>query len=1018
MAKKGLMRPLTLLRRFFSAVISALTGGKRWWSRTSERPFDDPVDTKTASRSEADVGESRSEEAASGREESGTVAAPARPNGGCEREETFLPGGGVAGIATDTVGSRFTTGAGSAQPKAAGPPPETTAPPVVLKDQSDHALGPRRASPDPTRATEVDAPTAAEVSETDSPLPGTIALRTPEFPKDGVHPSPDAGPTDLTQSVGEVVPAESLIDSTGNPRPEAPNAIEIDESPASTSALEPQAVVDDAVVALPSSTKEPGKDEAAVTGVRTADSSTLRNAGSLPISETMATINESDAAGTLALQEMDAEAETPSDDSEFDDAETEQPRSRRTTSQRRASTSDRRPEPSTEYTSLAFPPPSDDYRMWNRAIAEHLLLKKGAAGGDLYLTITPRILARAWAEVQGVTPNAEEAQEQFTGAVSQLYRARVLTSMGRLRALRRTGDDGLPECIAFLALTVLAAYRMHGDEQATGLAYYLRLGELLRCDRSGAYPAGFDPFVFESLWHFLRDWLAQRDLRLAAPAPDAAGHRFVGLPLAHVPLRSLDIDKLPNFFFWANYQPSSEVTAERLADDFARWVRARGILTGAGVSAFADARRSAVLAEVRAELDAWDGSCDESNSRRSASVEILFDPVRHRPELFYVPRRPSGFPSRFDDGLHVFEGTDEGWYGRVSITRPDGRELAHGFNWRSAYSGVEFVLRRSATSVISMAPGDDYSGFISARGLRRNVQCAVLCREDVVQNAVEYLSHVSERACRPLRHKDLPDGWSLFAGIVARRLAGAPAGLESLDVQANVGLIPLGGVRLGGRWSWLQGAPPRIVVTGAEPEFTVTVDGNPADVDKNGSLRSGESLNELGAHVIQVGPVRRTVEIVEPSIRTRASPKSARPDAASAPVMLALPPGRWTVVGTAPGQTARPKHAFRNGTVIACAFSPAWAICVGQVRGATVLNVYSGAGTPPPPQIPRVKNIRALSSRAMHDWTSSIYDAAVRRPRFETLAGEQDPDPATSVSWKTYARCATQIKRMIRKSHR
>ena len=156
---------------------------------------------------------------------------------------------------------------------------------------------------------------------------------------------------------------------------------------------------------------------------------------------------------------------------------------------------------------------------------------------------------------------------------------------------------------------------------------------------------------------------------------------------------------------------------------------------------------------------------------------------------------------------------------------------------------------------------------------------------------------------------------------MARRLAGAPAGLESLDVQANVGLIPSGCIRLGNRWSWLQGAPPRIIVTGAEPELTVTVDGSPADVDEDGLLRSGESLSVLGAHVVQVGPVRRTVEIVEPSIHMGASPKSARPDGASAPVMLALPPGRWTVVGTSPGQTARSKHAFRNGTIIACAFS-------------------------------------------------------------------------------------------------
>ena len=1021
MATKSPMRPLARLRRFFSALVSAVTRRKRRRSHTSVPPSNDPIDTTTASRSETAVGEPPSEYAASGSEEPGTAVAPPPPHGVAERDAALSPDSGVAATsaATDTLGSRFTAGTGADQSNAtAGAPPETTAPAAVFHDQSAHALKPPGTIPDPTCATQVDAPTAPGVSKTDEPLPEVVAPRTSAMPNDAVHPSPDATPTAPAQSVHAIELGAPIFVPTGTPQsvpPAAPNAIEVDESPASASALEPQAAINDVIVESPSSTNEPGQDPATVTDVRDANGSTPQDPDSLTGSESMATIDEPDLDAALALQEVDAEAEALPDDSEIGGAETEQPRLRRAAFQRRASPPERRPEPSTEYTTLALPPPSDDYRTWNRAIAEHLLFKS-AAGSDLYLTITPRILARAWAEVQGATLNAEEAQQQFADAVSQLYRARVLTSRGRLRVLRHTGDDGLPECIAFLALTVLAAYRMHGDDEATGLAYYLRLGELLRCDLSGPYPTGFDPFVFESLWHFLRDWLAQRDLKLAVPAPEAGGHRFVGLPLAHVPLRSLDIDKLPNFFFWASYQPSSEVTAERLADDFARWVRARGALTAAGVAAFADARRSAVLAEIRAELDAWDGTCDESASRRSASVEILFDPVQHRPELFYVPRRPSGFPSRFDDGVHAFEGVDEGWYGRISITPPDGSELANGFNWRSAHSGVEFALRRSATSVISMAPGDDYSGFISARGLRRNVQCAVLCREDVVQTAVEYLSHVSERACKPLRHKNLPDGWSLFGGIVARRLAGAPAGLESLDVQANVGLIPSGGIRLGNRWSWLQGAPPRIIVAGAEPELTVTVDGSPADVDEDGLLRSGESLSVLGAHVVQVGPVRRTVEIVEPSIHMGASPKSARPDGASAPVMLALPPGRWTVVGTSPGQTARSKHAFRNGTIIACAFSPAWAICVGQGHGATVLNVFSGPGAPLPPQIPRGKNINALSGRDMRDWTSSIYDAAVQHPRIETLAGEQDP--AASDSWKTYARCAAQIKRMIRRSHR
>jgi hypothetical protein len=716
-------------------------------------------------------------------------------------------------------------------------------------------------------------------------------------------------------------------------------------------------------------------------------------------------------------EETDIDEEEPQDLlDEFDEEEDDiASRAQRPASHRRPPTWERRPEPSTAFPTAAFPPPTSAYYTWNRALAEHLLLKT-ATGTDLYLTITPRILARAFAEIQGATLSPEDAQEHFAKTISDSYRARVLANRARLRILRRIGSDGLPECIGFLAVTVLAAYRMHGDDEATGLAYYLRLAELLQCDLSGPYPFGFDPLVFESLWYFLRDWLAQRDRKLVVPAPQGGTRRFVGLPLAHVPLRSLDIEKLPGFFVWAGYQPSTEVTTEQLSKDFTRWVRARGTLTPTGAAAFADARRNAVLAEIRAEFDSWDGTCDETVGRRSASVEILFDPVQNRPNLFYVPRRPLGFPAQFNDGVHVFEGSDDGWYGRESIAPQDGSELANGFVWHALHSGVEFALRRASASVISLGPSDDYSysGFMSARGLRKNVQCAVLCNEDVVQAVSEYLSDVAERRCMPFRHQNLPAGWSLFPGVVARRLAETPAGLESLEVQANVGLIPAGGIRLGNRWSWLQGAAPRIIIAGSEPGLPVTIDGSPAAVDPDGLVQSESSLTTLGAHVIQVGVLRRTVEIVEASLHVN-SEHATESVEGSAPAVLVLPPGQWIVVGAIPGQVARPKHALRNGAIVHCSFAPSWAIRIGTNRGGTILNV--SPSVPSVPKSVRGMSVRSLSSRDILAWTSSIYTASVQHPQIDSLIAERD-QVSLATSWKAYVQCARQIKRTIRRARR
>ena len=302
---------------------------------------------------------------------------------------------------------------------------------------------------------------------------------------------------------------------------------------------------------------------------------------------------------------------------------------------------------------------------------------------------------------------------------------------------------------------------------------------------------------------------------------------------------------------------------------------------------------------------------------------------------------------------------------------------------------------------------------MSARGLQRGVRCAVLCQENVAHVVAEYLSHVTERPCTPLRHPELPGGWSLFAGLLARRLADAPAGLESIDIRANVSLIPSGGIRLGNRWTWLQGAPPRIIVAGSEPGLPVTVDGEPATVGEDGMLQPEESLTGLGAHVIQVGPLRRTVEIVEPSLPVDSLAQRPESSRSRAPVVLALPAGGWTVVGGVPGQIARAKYVLRGGTIVECAFVPSWAIRVGPPRGAVALNVF--AGVPPGPDFPRRLTIGAFSKLGYLPWATAIYDVAVRHPRIDSLTAGVE-SVAISESWKSYARCASQIKRTFRKS--
>ena len=470
-------------------------------------------------------------------------------------------------------------------------------------------------------------------------------------------------------------------------------------------------------------------------------------------------------------------------------------------------------EPAVEFTASAIE--DADYRIWNRALATHCLLV-GDSDEAVYLTITPMILAAALCEVLPGRLLPEDAEAAFLRSVTDVYHGKVLRARQKLRVLRRCGPDGLPDCIAFLAASVLAAYQMRSDEETAATAYYSRLADILKCDLAGGHPRGFDPDEFEALWRFLEAWLlTEKNRRLALPGPGVGIRRFVALPLTHVPLRRVDIERLPEFFVWVGYEPGANITRSRLDQDLMRWSLGRIPFTNAGMATLQDERRSAVLAQIAHELDSWDGSQTDSLGRRTSRVEILLDVVHRRPELSYLPRRPAAFPRIFDDGVHAFEASDEGWYDPVPLQSEDGRDLADGFEWQVGTGRLRLVLRRAGASAIALPASHEYTGYMSHKALRLGAPGAALCEETLADSAAEYLSTISQQRCVSFNHPGLPEGWRLFTGIKPQRRGETPpAGLEALAVEAAVDLIPTGGLRLGSRWAWLNGAPPGLLVAG------------------------------------------------------------------------------------------------------------------------------------------------------------------------------------------------------------
>lgn len=651
-----------------------------------------------------------------------------------------------------------------------------------------------------------------------------------------------------------------------------------------------------------------------------------------------------------------------------------------------------------------------EYARWNNAIVEQLLLA-GPSSEEALLCVTPRILARVYEEagLGSITP--EHAEQQFTTAVSNLYQRYVLKQSARLRVLRRCSADGSPDCTAFLAGSVLAAFRMQSDEKLSRNAYYRRLADLLKCEMHGAHPLGLSPPVFESLWVFLENWLRKaRGRQLAMPKGDIGFRRFVALPLAHVPLRSLDIEKLPRFFSWAEYQPGTRVRHDRLLSALKRWQQSRNLLTPIGTTALYDDRSTAVAAQVSAELEAWDGSYCESASRRSALVEIQLYFFQRSPSFFYLPRRPPGFPKVFEDGKRVFEASDEGWYDPAKLRPEDGELLESGFEWLSHARGIDFTLRRSGALAIPFTQSSSYSGFLSSRRLLRGVGCSVLCRDKIVPTVKDYLSEVAQRFLSPVQHPLLPDGWSMFRDVSARLHVEAPAGLEALEVDPKIDLIVAGGLRLGRSWSWLMGAAPQIMVSGMEAQDRIRVNGASVRVNASGELLSEGVFAEPGEYLIEAGSRRRRIKIERPLVSVPTQTEHHEQLDFDHRRRIALPHGSWTLIGNSPDQVCYSEIKFFRGTIASCPFHPSWAIQVGAGPGAMV----AIASHPRPPRIFKLQRQTMQTRKRIEQWSSIIYAAHIRRPRFVWLNGAV-PDESIDHVWKNYAALAKKIKRQLKK---
>lgn len=639
--------------------------------------------------------------------------------------------------------------------------------------------------------------------------------------------------------------------------------------------------------------------------------------------------------------------------------------------------------------------PGPPYRAWGSGIVSYFWDTNDL--GTVHLAVSPAVFSAiamdAGITVEGVTPAGD-----FAETVAGVYRRLLQRGLG-LDDMLACDISGIPLALPFVALTVLAAYEMRSDGSVGAPAYYARLAELLGYSTSARVLPGLTREGFESAWLFVDEWSRRRFGKpVALASSQFTSVPYIGIPLAHVPLRRVDVDRLHTFFCWADYEPNSSIDQERLLNDISRWNHGAGGLTKAGRIALQDpARKDAVLDQVASELHAWDGSVFETRtSSQTVTAEIRFDIVVRRPYFYLIVRRLPSFPTEFcaNNGRSLFS-NDDMYYDEVPLGGQDGEALYCGFEWIDATTKT--AIRRPPSNAVAFGPARS-AGLLSRRGLAIGVENAALVHESVVSAARSYLAAVTCEPCNGVTGGDIPEGWVLFPKLRPVASPEPPPELATLAVTRSIEIDPVGGLRAWGNRGYLSAAPPKIVVSGNLSGVAIDINGERVSVDEFGEvLAARDVLSTPGTYTVSVGSRRQNIATVDPFYRGA----TQRSDLAAVYRYVPLPQGSWSLVGDGIGAISAASLRAPNGTIARSKFSPVWAIA--NRGGRTPLAIALRFALPS--RAPHV-------SRSARRWAEEIYRAGVRHPKLVARFDVGNDDLAAL--WNAYFQAARASKRRFK----
>ncbi len=254
------------------------------------------------------------------------------------------------------------------------------------------------------------------------------------------------------------------------------------------------------------------------------------------------------------------------------------------------------------------------YEEWNRALIDRFTngLPQGA---KIYLSVDEDLLESMALEF--CLAAADNGTNDFLAAV----RAEVVWGkLVYLRPLRgRYRDSGLPQGVAFLGATVLAACRMAEEEGIMQREYFSRLQAVLGLSGKGRLPGmerGYE--AEEPLWIEWNEWLKDKGFQTSACA-GSGSFTYINYPVSQSLLRDADREKLIRLFYQNNWKRRWD------APTLFSYVRSQKSLLSKHLRNVLDERedfqrREAIIEAIYEVYEQWqDEDCPEPGKRGNRS---------------------------------------------------------------------------------------------------------------------------------------------------------------------------------------------------------------------------------------------------------------------------------------------------------------------------------------------------------------------------------------------------------------